>query len=120
MNTRSTPESPGARRRDPLFALLLGNALWGGALGLAFVAGVLALDLGHLRRLIGFDAEGLLALALLAGGSIVTFASVAMGGAIMMIEPRDPPAAGRRRLTQLVPAPLGAVRRARRADKARR
>lgn len=74
-----------SRRRDPLLAMLATNALWGAGLGILFVVGVIALDLGHLRQLLTFSADGALALALLSVGSIVTFASVAMGSAVMML-----------------------------------
>lgn len=94
-----------SRRRDPVHALLLGNLLWGIGLGLAFVAGVYALDLGHIRTLVASSPDGLLAMALLTGGSVITFASVVMGGAIMMIprEEDEGPKGGRRLLRALVP-----------------
>lgn len=113
---RAAPEIPATRRaitRDPLFALLIGNGLWGAALGLVFVAGVLALDLGHIRSLVLASPDGVTALALLSVGNIVTFASAAMGGAVMMAskKPPTPPSAGRRlgaRLGEPVPAPVPA------------
>lgn len=113
-------ESP--RPRNPLFALLLGNLIGGAALGLLFVAGAIALDLGHLRKLITFSADGAMALFLLSVGSIVTFASVAMGSAIMMVgapQGGDPDAGkGRRFPLALVPryARAGAPRRRRAED----
>lgn len=76
------------RPRNPLFTLLLGNLIGGAGLGLLFVVGALALDLGHLRKLITFSADGATALLLLSVGSIVTFASAAMGSAIMMVGAR--------------------------------
>lgn len=75
---------------DPLFALLITNGIWGGVLGLLFVGGVLALDLGRIRSLVLAAPEGALALALLCVGSVVTFSSVAMGGAVMMSGPTSP------------------------------
>ena len=101
---RDHAASVGRKWPDPLLALLAGNALWGGVLGVGFVAGALVLDLGHLRHLLTFSADGALALGLLTLGSIITFASVAMGGAVMMIRrDKEGPAAGRRALVRLVP-----------------
>lgn len=95
-----------AKRRNPLLAMLAANALWGGALGVAFVIGVIALDLGHLRKLLTFTPDGMIALGLLTIGSIATFASVVMGGAVMMMarENDKGPRGGRRVLRHLVPA----------------
>jgi hypothetical protein len=73
---------------DKLFRLLLINGLWGCAIGFGAVIGVLALDLGQLRTLISGSQEAGLAIALLCGGMVVTFGSVVMGSAIMMI-PKD-------------------------------
>ena len=94
----------GRKRPDPLLALLAGNALWGGVLGIGFVVGAVALDLGHLRQLLTFSADGAIALGLLTIGSVITFASVVMGGAVMMIS-RDEhgPTSGQRALARLVP-----------------
>lgn len=92
------PAAPIARRRrDPLFTLLFANAVWGAGLGVLFVVAAIALDVGHLRTLIGLNADGLVALVLLSGGSIVTFASVAMGGAIMLIDREEEGSGGKRR-----------------------
>ena len=101
-------ESPPAlrKRRDPLLGLLAVNALWGGALGIGFVAGAVALDLGHLRQLLTFTPDGAVALGLLTIGSIATFASVAMGSAVMMISrDGDRPTRGRPLPVRLVPVP---------------
>lgn len=76
------------RRRDPLLAMLLGNLIWGVGLGVVFAGGVYALNLGHIRTLVNNAPDGLLAMALLTMGSVVTFASVVMGGAVMML-PRE-------------------------------
>lgn len=102
-----------ARHRNPLLAMLAANALWGGALGVAFVVGVIALDLGHLRKLLTFTPDGMIALGLLTIGSIVTFASVVMGGAVMMMARKDDkgPRGGRRALRHLVPVRVMAAAR---------
>lgn len=105
--------SPRAPRRNPLLSMLAVNGLWGGALGIAFVAGVIALDLGHLQKLLTLSTDGLIALGLLTIGSVVTFASVVMGGAVMMMGrgrnggPRD----GRREPVHLVPVRVTAPAR---------
>ncbi len=109
-----------ARRLDPLHAMLLGNLVWGIALGLLFVLGVYLLDLGHIRTLMAKSRDGLLALALLTLGSVVTFASVVMGGAVMLLPSGEDDGPGRghgqRRgtagpilLRALVPLRLGAT-----------
>jgi hypothetical protein len=68
---------------DPLHRLLAINAILGAILGLAAVSVVFALDIGHLRALVFRDEISFAALALLAGGFVVTFSSVLMGTAIM-------------------------------------
>lgn len=72
-------------RRHALLRFMLSHCLVGIAAGWAFVAGLLAFDVGGLAGLIfGSDEPGL-ALALLLFGTAITFGSVAMGGAIMSI-----------------------------------
>lgn len=71
--------------KNPLFHLLLVNGLAGAGLGLVFVAGVLVLDLASLRTLLMQTGEWAVGLSLLVIGSVSTFASVAMGGAIMLV-----------------------------------
>lgn len=102
----SASRDPANRRASPLLAMLAVNALWGAGLGLLFVAGVLALDIGHLRKLLTLSADGAIALALLSVGSMVTFASVVTGGAVMMLgKSRDSgPRSGKRELAALTPA----------------
>ncbi len=80
--------------KNPLFRLLLVNGLAGAGLGIVFVAGVLALDLASLRTLLVQTGEWAVGLSLLVIGSVSTFASVAMGGAIMLVRsdrPKTPP-----------------------------
>lgn len=86
---RSSGRSSAWLPRHPLFRLLVINGLGGAALGLLFVAGVLALDVAGIRSLLASTGEWVIGLSLLSIGSITTFASVAMGGAIMLL-PRDP------------------------------
>jgi hypothetical protein len=66
-----------------LFRVLAINGLLGALLGVAFVAGLIALDTAGLRRLILGDPEGHFALLLLTLGFVVTCSSVMMGSAIM-------------------------------------
>ncbi len=102
--------TPAVPLRDPLFSLLRYNLIGGAAVGLAFVAGVLILDLGRIRSLTGFSPDGVIALLLLTLGGIVTFASVAMGSAIMMIgrkdaaRPNGPGKSAPQRRGRLIPA----------------
>lgn len=102
------------RKPEALFRLLAINGAAGAALGVLFVLGVLALDVASIRTLLIATGDWVIALSLLTMGSVVTFASVAMGGAIMMI-PRDENGPGRgqrQRIGDLVP--LRAVAGARR------
>ncbi len=77
--------------RHPLFRLLVINGLAGAALGVLFVVGILAIDVAGIRTLLASTGEWVIGLALLTMGSVTTFASVAMGGAIMLMpKPKDP------------------------------
>jgi hypothetical protein len=69
----------------PLLRLLGINLAIGIAVALLAVGGLLVLDPHRLRTLILADQSPAVALILLSGGFIVTFASVAMGTAIMGI-----------------------------------
>jgi acyl-coenzyme A thioesterase PaaI-like protein len=71
--------------RMPLFRLLGINLAIGIAVAVLAVGGLLALDPHRLRTLILADQSPAIALVLLSGGFIITFASVAMGSAIMGI-----------------------------------
>lgn len=102
-----------ARRMDPIHAMLLGNLIWGLGLGLVFAFGVYALDLGHIRTLVHGSREGVLAMSLLCVGSMITFASVVMGGAVMLIprpeDERKPPRGKNVLLRALVPVRVHAA-----------
>lgn len=107
--------SPGAPRpdllerllpRQPLFRLLAINGLAGALLGILFVIGILALDVAGIFTLLVNTGEWVIGLALLTVGSITTFASVAMGGAIMLMpktreSETDGPKGGHGALVQL-------------------
>jgi hypothetical protein len=70
---------------EPLFRLLAINLVAGVAFALIVVGGLLALDLGGLRRLILADQSPGIAIGLLLFGFVITFGSWVMGTAIMMI-----------------------------------
>jgi hypothetical protein len=72
--------------RHPLFRLLVINGLAGAGLGILFVIGILALDVAAIRSLLTSTGEWVTGLALLAMGSVTMFASVAMGGGIMLMQ----------------------------------
>ncbi|MCZ8186625.1 MAG: hypothetical protein O9308_09600 [Beijerinckiaceae bacterium] len=74
--------------RHALFRLLAVNGLAGGLLGIGFVIGILVLDVARIGTMLATSGDWLVPVSLLAMGSIVTFASVAMGGAIMLL-PRE-------------------------------
>ena len=75
--------------RYPLFRLLAINLAAGAALAFLLVGGLLWLDPGGLRHLIFTDRSPGLALGLLLFGFMVTFASTAMGSAIMALGGRE-------------------------------
>src|SRR3974390_3491386 len=75
--------------RYPLFRLLAINLAAGAALAILLVGGLLWLDPGGLRHLIFTDRSPGLALGLLLFGFMVTFASTAMGSAIMALGGRE-------------------------------
>ncbi len=90
MNPMPRPNAPrGLLPRQPLFRLLLINGLAGAALGVLFVLGILVMDIAGIRTLLAAPANGDRAGAS-HHGSVTTFASVAMGGAIMLMpKPSD-------------------------------
>jgi hypothetical protein len=72
--------------RQPLIRLLAVNCAAGIGAALLMLGGLLALNPGNLRGLILADRAGGVALGLLLFGLVVTFGSVAMGSAIMMMD----------------------------------
>jgi hypothetical protein len=88
--------------KDRMLRLLAINALTGAALGVGVVAAILAFDIAQLRRLIATDPAGIVALAMLTVGFVVTCASVMMGSAVMLTahQEREGPGGGK-----LQPAP---------------
>jgi hypothetical protein len=73
----------------PLFRLLAINLAAGLLLAVLLVGGLLWLDPGGLRHLIFTDRSPAVALGLLLFGFMVTFASAAMGSAIMALGQRE-------------------------------
>jgi hypothetical protein len=71
--------------RQPLIRLLAINLAGGFAAALLMLGGLMALNPGGLRGLILADRMGFTALGLLLFGLTVTFGSVAMGSAVMML-----------------------------------
>jgi hypothetical protein len=71
--------------RQPLLRLLAINLAGGFAAALLMLGGLLLLNPGGLRELILADRMGYAALGLLLFGLTVTFGSVAMGSAVMML-----------------------------------
>ena len=78
------PVAPQVAPAMPLLRLLGVNCAAGIAVAMLAVGGLLALH-DQLRALIFADHSPGVALALLSGGFIVTFASVMMGSAIMQL-----------------------------------
>lgn len=96
--------------RDPIHRLLAINGLSGALLGMGFAGGVYWLDVGHIQRLVANDAGGMIAVALMTAGFVITCASLAMGSAIMLLPretPESPPQNGLRQHQQ--PALVRAV-----------
>ena len=71
--------------RSPLIRLLAVNLTLGIGIAALMLGGLMALNPGNLRGLIVADRNGATALILLGFGLVVTFGSVAMGTAIMML-----------------------------------
>lgn len=71
--------------RLPLLRLLAINLAAGVTIAALMLGGLMALNPGNLRGLIMADRNGVAALMLLGFGLVVTFGSVAMGTAIMML-----------------------------------
>lgn len=87
-----------------LVRFLLRHAVIGVLVAAAFVALLVAFDVARLGTLFATSGDGLLALGVLTFALGLTFGSVQMGFAVMLMDDRDEPPRGRRiRLTRLVP-----------------
>lgn len=82
--------------KNPLFRLLIWNALAGAAVGLILFGGLITTNTMHLRDLILEADHPLVPVAMLVAGFLVTFSSVAMGTAIMTMPLEEDPS-GRHR-----------------------
>lgn len=87
-----------------LVRFLVTHAVIGISVAAALVGGMVAFDIAGLGKLLTTSEDGLLALVLLTFGLGVTFGSVQMGFAVMLMGSEgDGPTRGRRVLTRLVP-----------------
>lgn len=87
-----------------LVRFLLRHAAIGIAVAALFVALLVAFDVAHLASLFAHSPDGWLALGVLTVALGITFGSVQMGFAVMLMDDEDGPPSGRRaRLTRLVP-----------------
>jgi hypothetical protein len=82
--------TPPFLRRHPLLRFLALNMALGLVVAAVAVGGLIGFDLFGLRRLILADHSPVAALALFAGGFMVTFASTVMGSAIMGLGLKPP------------------------------
>ncbi len=90
-----------------LVRFLVAHALIGITLAAVFVGAMVVLDVARLGTLVSTSPDGMLAIALLTAGLGVTFGSVQMGFAIMLMNSSDGPSGGARaRLRRLVPMPV--------------
>ena len=97
---------------NPLVSYLIRHALAGAVAGWLTLGGLLWLDVGTLLTLIRTTDGGPVALLMLAAGFTVTFASVAMGAAVMALgrEGRGPRRCSPVRSWSVLPARNRAVR----------
>ncbi|MGQ3671899.1 hypothetical protein ACT6QG_05825 [Xanthobacter sp. TB0136] len=92
-----------------LVRFLVTHALIGIALAAAFVGVLVALDVARLGTLVSTSPDGILAVALLTAGLAVTFGSVQMGFAVMLMNGRDDTTGGSRvRIRRLILLPVKA------------
>jgi hypothetical protein len=71
--------------RNPVLSLILVNGLAGAFVALLLVVAILVLDIGGLGTLVAGSDMPVVPVALLTGGFVITFSSVAMGTAIMWV-----------------------------------
>ena len=89
--------------RIPLFRLLFINLLLGVGLAIAFVVALLWLDPAGIGSLLVKDHSPIVAFIVLAGSFIVTFGSLMMGSAIMLLPKEEPKNPTGRKLKVLTP-----------------
>ncbi|MDQ0503718.1 hypothetical protein [Xanthobacter agilis] len=86
-----------------LVRFLVTHAVIGVSLAVVLVGAMVAFDVAGIGTLTTTSEDGLLALVLLTFGLGVTFGSVQMGFAVMLMSEGEEPPRGRRVLTRLVP-----------------
>jgi len=86
-----------------LVRFLVTHAVIGVSLAVVLVVAMVAFDVAGLGALMTSSEDGLLALTLLTFGLGVTFGSVQMGFAVMLMSDGEEPPRGRRVLARLVP-----------------
>ncbi|MFG1403424.1 hypothetical protein [Xanthobacter sediminis] len=89
-----------------LVRFLVTHAAIGVSLAAVLVGAMVAFDVAGLGGLLTGSEDGVLALVLLTFGLGVTFGSVQMGFAVMLMSENDEPPRGRRVLSRLVPRPV--------------
>ncbi|MFG1477347.1 hypothetical protein V5F53_01625 [Xanthobacter sp. V4C-4] len=92
-----------------LVRFLVVHAAVGVSLAVLFVGALVAFDVASLGTLLRTSQDGALALVLLTFGLGVTFGSVQMGFAVMLMSDGEEPPRGRRVLTRLVPRTVKVV-----------
>lgn len=91
--------------------LILRHAAYGGIIAVAFVGGLLWMNVGNLWHLVTHTSEGPLALVVMVLLCWITFGSVQIGVRIMMMGEDDDQGGGRRAPERLaVPVPVRAER----------
>ncbi|WP_224815841.1 hypothetical protein [Hasllibacter sp. MH4015] len=92
---------------------ILRHAAWGGLVAIAFVAGLLVLNVGNLWHLVTHTSEGMLAVIVLTILCWITFGSVQIGIRIMALAKDDDQGGGTRapeRVASTVPIRVRADR----------
>ncbi|MCK9553934.1 hypothetical protein [Aquamicrobium sp.] len=90
----------------PLVRFLLRHAIIGCIIAVSFLSAMLAFDLAGLRTLATGSSSGPFAIALLAFACSLTFASVQMGFAVMLLGKGPESGGGKRRHVQSSAKPL--------------
>ena len=93
-----------ALNRFTLIWFLLKHCAVGAIAGWTLLGGMLWFDVGGLGTLVSNSPEGVFAVGLMAFFFLITFGTVAMGGAVMTMHRRKPPSGGKRRPVHKQPA----------------
>lgn len=92
--------------KNPLLRLMAINWVIGAFTAALITTGLLALDTAGLRTLLSHAEDPFVPLALLFGGLLVTFSSVAMGTAIMALPTSEPRGGGKNKADGVYSATL--------------